>query len=392
MKTRRDRERRGRGDTETITRSPVTPSPSLPVFIPHPLALANYSELAKTAHSTEVINAMRYMTATLLLASMIVLACYVTSSRSVSANALSSGTNFQEREEINQKYELAPGSRVEISSIRGPVEVYNTNSATAELQIIRTARTRADLEYHKIEVQQTANGLVIRGIQEPNHRGQNVRVNHHVILRVPRRIDLAITSISGGVQVEDIVGQTTLNSISGSATIGNVAGPLSIHSISGSLSAQSAGAQAVINSISGSATIGNVGGPLDVRSISGNLQVGDVRGEARVNSVSGDAHIGLVSGSLTVLSVSGNVKTALSNLGTPGIRINSVSGSVEIALTDDVNADFNAESISGQVYLNVPNVIRDAEVKSPNVRARIGAGGTPIKVFSVSGNVRLTRS
>ena len=332
------------------------------------------------------------MTATLLLASMIVLACYVTSSQPVSANALSSGTNFQEREEINQKYELAPGSRVEISSIRGPVEVYNTNSATAELQIIRTARTRADLEYHKIEVQQTANGLVIRGIQEPNHRGQNVRVNHHVILRVPRRIDLAITSISGGVQVEDIVGQTTLNSISGSATIGNVAGPLTARSISGNFTAASLGAEAQLNSVSGSVTIGNVGGALTARSISGDLQVGSVGGNADVNSVSGEVRMGPVNGPLTVLSVSGNVKTALSNLGTQGIRINSVSGSVEIALTGDVNADFSAESISGQVYLNVPNAIRDVDVKSPNVRARIGAGGTPIKVFSVSGNVRLTRS
>lgn len=117
---------------------------------------------------------MRHMTAILLVASMVVLACCVTSSQSVSANALSSDSDFQEREEINQKYELPPGARVEVSSIRGPVEVYDTNSATAELQIIRTARTRADLEHHKIEVQQTAEGLVVRGIQEPNRHDQNI--------------------------------------------------------------------------------------------------------------------------------------------------------------------------------------------------------------------------
>src|SRR6185436_3278997 len=195
---------------------------------------------------------MRYMTATLLVASLMVLTCYVTSSRSVSANALSSDTNFQEREEINQKYELAPGARVEVSSIRGPVEVFDTNSATAEVQIVRTARTRADLEYHKIEVLQTANGLVVRGVQEPNHRGQNVQVNHHVILRVPRRVDLAINSISGPVRVGDIAGETRLNSISGSATIGNVGGPLTARSISGNLTAESVGAQAEVNSVSGS--------------------------------------------------------------------------------------------------------------------------------------------
>jgi DUF4097 and DUF4098 domain-containing protein YvlB len=82
----------------------------------------------------------------------------------------------------------------------------------------------------------------------------------------------------------------------------------------------------------------------------------------------------------------------LVGLSPQGIHINSVSGSIEIAFNSEVNADFTAESISGQVYLDVPNVIRESEEKSSNVRARIGAGGTPIEISSVSGNIRLRRS
>jgi len=69
-----------------------------------------------------------------------------------------------------------------------------------------------------------------------------------------------------------------------------------------------------------------------------------------------------------------------------------VSGSIEIGFKSEVNADFTAEHISGQVYLDVPNVSRESEEKSSNVRARIGAGGTPITISSVSGSIRLTRS
>jgi hypothetical protein len=86
------------------------------------------------------------------------------------------------------------------------------------------------------------------------------------------------------------------------------------------------------------------------------------------------------------------VKATLASLSTQGIHVKSVTGSVEIGFKSDVNADFSAESISGHVDLDVPNVIRDSEVKPPNVRARIGAGGTPITISSVSGNIRLTRS
>ena len=295
------------------------------------------------------------MMVTALLTSIMMLACATPRAGVTSEKAQRS--DFQERDEINQTYQLAPGARVEVSSIRGPVEIVNADTATAEVRIIRSARTRADLEYHKIEIQQTDNSLVVRGVEEPEGRQrQNIQVNHHVILKLPRRIDLSVKSVSGSIKVGDVDGQTH------------------------------------VSSISGSANIGNVGGKLQVNSISGSLEVGNVGAEARVNSISGDVRLGQVNGSLDVSSVSGGLNTTLVTLSPQGIHIRSVSGSIEIGFKGEVNADFTAKSVSGQVYLDVPNVTRESEEKSPNVRARIGAGGTPIKISSVSGNIRLTRS
>jgi Putative adhesin len=295
------------------------------------------------------------MIAMALLTSMMMLACGAPLAGFTMENAQRG--DFQERAEINQTYQLVPGARVEVSSIRGPVEIVNADTATAEVRIIRTARTRADLEYHKIEVEQAGNSLVVRGVQEPEpRRRQNIQVNHQVILKLPRRIDLSVTSVSGTLKVSDVDGQTH------------------------------------VSSISGSANIGNVGRKLQVSSVSGSLEVGNVGGEARVTSISGDLRLGQVSGSLDVSSVSGDLNATLVSLSPQGIYIKSVSGSVEIGFKSEVNADFNAEHVSGQVYLDVPNVTRDSEAKSPNVRARIGTGGTPITISSVSGNIRLTRS
>jgi len=295
------------------------------------------------------------MLAPILLLSMTMLAC------DVPPGGLTTDTaqrqDFRERDEINQTYQLSPGARVEVSSIRGRVEITNSDTATAEVQIIRTARTRADLEYHKIEVEQTTNGLVIKGVQEPEERrGRNIQVNHQVILKLPRRIDLSVASVSGPVKAGDIEGQ------------------------------------ARVTSISGSAIIGNVGGKLDVTSISGSLDAGNVGADARVSSISGNARLGQVNGSLDVTSVSGAVNVTLTSLSPQGLNIRSVSGSVEIGFKSDVNADFNAQHISGEVHLDVPNVTREGDEKSNNVRARIGAGGTPITITSVSGSVRVTRS
>jgi len=186
--------------------------------------------------------------------------------------------DFTERDEINRTYQLAPGARVEVSSIRGPVEITNGDSATAEVQIIRSARTRADLEYHKVEVEQSGNSLVVRGLQEPEQRQrENVQVNHHVILKLPRSIDLKVSSISGSLKAGDIDGQT------------------------------------VVSSISGSVNMGNVGGKLQVNSVSGNLEVGNVGADARVNSISGNLGIGQVNGSLNVSSVRDRKSTRLNS-------------------------------------------------------------------------------
>jgi DUF4097 and DUF4098 domain-containing protein YvlB len=286
---------------------------------------------------------------TALLTSVMVLAC--------GAPERAQNSDFKERDEINQTYQLPAGARVEVSSIRGPVEITTADSATAEVRIIRSARTRADLEYHKIEVEQSGNSLVVRGIQEPEQRRhQNIQVDHHVILKLPRRIDLAVSSVSGWIKVGDIDGQTN------------------------------------VSSISGSARFGDVGGKLQVTSISGSLKLGNVGADARVTSISGSVDLGQVTGSLEVTSVSGGLNATLVSLSPEGIHIKSISGSVEIGFKSDVNADFSAEHVSGQVSLDMPNVTRDSEEKSSSVRARIGAGGTPITISSVSGNIRLTRS
>jgi Putative adhesin len=290
------------------------------------------------------------MIVTALLASVMMLAC-------VAPGAGFTQGDFKERDEFKQTYQLPQGARVEISSIRGSVKITNADGATAEVQVIRTARTRADLEYHKIEVLQTGNTLVVRGVQEPEERGRrNIQVNHQILLKLPRSIDLSVTSVSGSVQSGDVDGQ------------------------------------AYVSSISGSANFGNVGGKLQVNSVSGSVEVGNVGADARVNSVSGNVGLGHVNGALDVSSVSGGVTATLMSLSPQGIKINSVSGSIEIGFKSEVNADFSAEHVSGQVYLDVPNVTREGEEKSSNVRARIGAGGTPITITSVSGSIRLTRS
>ena len=60
-----------------------------------------------------------------------------------------SGLDAQEkpgvRNEINRQYQLAPNTTVELSTIAGPVEIETTSDQSAEIKIVNSADTQADL-------------------------------------------------------------------------------------------------------------------------------------------------------------------------------------------------------------------------------------------------------
>ena len=144
----------------------------------------------------------------------------------------SDDSEFSERDEINQTYTLASGARVEVRGINGTVDIETAAGATAEVHVVRLARNRDDLNYHKIFVEQTANGLVVRG-EEKNHDYGNHQVRHRVTLRLPRQIDLGVNGVNGRVAVGAIEGPIQLNGINGAVEVGQAVGYANINGING---------------------------------------------------------------------------------------------------------------------------------------------------------------
>lgn len=284
-------------------------------------------------------------------------------------SARSESDAMRETDEIRQTFKLTPGTRVEISSIRGPVEIETANGDTAEILITRRADNPADLQSDRIAIENKAGRLIIRGETAPGGN-KNRHVNHHATLKLPRNINLAVNSISGPVQLGDVDGQTEVSSISGSVTLNTVA-----H-------------QARLKSISGDVKIGQVSGPLDISGVSGSVTLDQVAHGANIQSVSGDVKIREANDTLDISSVSGSVSAVIAKLESGGVRINSVSRQVEVRFKTELGAQVTVTSVSRDIAIDLPNVtIEDKTANS--TRARIGAGGPPISINSVSGGVRL---
>jgi DUF4097 and DUF4098 domain-containing protein YvlB len=227
-----------------------------------------------------------------------------------------SDSDLPEKDEFHQSYQLAAGAKVDVKGINGSVDIETAQGSTAQVNIYRSARTREDLEFRKVLVEQTASSLVIRG---ENDNGRNRDVRQRVVLSLPRQIDLGVSGVNGRVGV------------------------------------------------------GEVDGPVKLNGINGKVEVAQAMGFSNISGING------------------RVKMTITRLGEQGIHVSGVNGGVELFFAEDLNADLDVTGINGNVNAEVPNVTILGKVDRQNFHAKIGSGGSPIKVNGINGHVKLSR-
>lgn len=144
--------------------------------------------------------------------------------------------DLPEKDEIHQTYQLGAGARVEVKGINGGVTIETAPGNSAEVHIVRSARTKEDLNYGKIIIEQTANSLVVRG-ENKKERGGEWRegrdVRQRVMLKLPRQIDLAVNGINGKVGVGEIDGPVNLSGINGKVDVAQASDASDISGVNG---------------------------------------------------------------------------------------------------------------------------------------------------------------
>ena len=69
-----------------------------------------------------------------------------------------------------------------------------------------------------------------------------------------------------------------------------------------------------------------------------------------------------------------------------------MNGGVELSFAEELNADLDVTGINGSVNADVANVTIFGKVDRQNFHAKIGSGGSPIKVDGINGSVKLSRA
>src|SRR6266545_4661274 len=138
------------------------------------------------------------------------------------------------RDEIRKSYELAPGTRVEVSGINGWVKIETSDSNTADIYIERSGASQEVLNRRKITIDNTPSGLIIRGEKTDGSflsRMFGSSPTEHVTLKLPRQISLLTRSVNGSVNVGEIDG------INGNISVGlkQLDKGVDVHGINGNI-------------------------------------------------------------------------------------------------------------------------------------------------------------
>src|SRR5262245_41311953 len=186
--------------------------------------------------------------------------------------------------QINKTVKLAPGSNVKVNIVSGDINIETWDSDQAEINITVKASDTAAMERQPIIIEDTPNSLTIRveDDKEGRRRGRERGwVSHDVSLKLPRNINLKVSSVNGNIVVGAITGDVTGSSVNGGIEIAQ------------------AGTSSQLNSVNGSITISLL-----------RLEENGLR----VNTVNGDVKIGLpqeTNAEINFHSVNGAVKSDL---------------------------------------------------------------------------------
>ena len=192
--------------------------------------------------------------------------------------------------------------------------------------IVRSAKKREDLQYHKINIQHDEEGLSIRVEDDRKSLFSAIASipegRQRVVLKLPRKIDLQMSGANGKISVSEIQGRVRMDGINGEIKASRIAGETEIHGINGGID-------------------------------------------------------------LSFAPLNGN-----------GIEFGGVNGNIDLRFEGEVNADVNTWGVNGQVNADLPNV-QNKDHEEPGrgrFKARIGTGGTQIRINGINGNVNLMKA
>jgi len=125
------------------------------------------------------------------------------------------------------------------------------------------------------------------------------------------------------------------------------------------------------------------------RSANGEVRVSDLAGRVVVSSANGHVIGRNLSGGVDARSVNGNVTLDLARFGNDPVQVRATNGSVELAVPASADANITANYTNGKIDTGNLQLELMGEQTRRRLLGRLNAGGAPIEITTINGNITL---
>jgi hypothetical protein len=269
----------------------------------------------------------------------------------------------RKEDELVQSFEVKPGGRLTAKLDVGSIHVQGGDSERVEIRIKRVVEADEPAEVQrlfdacKFDLSQRGKDVTVR-IKAPSRkpalhwlRRSHERLELTLTVTCPRRYDVDLDTLTGGIWVDGLAGEVRASASSGGVVLGDIDGAVFADSNAGSI------------------RTGRIKGRVVARTLSGGIRVREV-----TDGIDAESH-------------SGGVMACLSAQPQGDCRLTSVAGDLVVHLAEEVHVDVDARVGAGRVLTEFP---LDSD-HSYKVRDKIHGGGPKLRLRVSAGNIHLKR-
>ena len=301
---------------------------------------------------------------------------------------------FAQRFPFERSLDVAGPSHVDVSTVRGKIEILAGEPGRIEIKGAATVRVGWNVPANAVELaRQVAasppiehQGTTVR-LRPPQDGATQRAVTVNFQLRVPPDTQVTTSSDSGETSVQGIGATVRVQTQSGAIDVRSLAGDATISTGSGAVTVSGVAGAPVVSTGSSSFGATGLGSSLRVRTQSGEIDAALTgSGDVDVETGSSAIHLRGVSGALTAKTQSGRVNVQ----GAPRRAWIATSGSssVNLDVEDGVPFSIDAGSRSGSVVVQGGRVEGGSATKR-RVTGNVNGGGPLVRINSASGSIRV---
>jgi DUF4097 and DUF4098 domain-containing protein YvlB len=284
------------------------------------------------------------------------------------------GAAASQQQQIERQFTVASGKRLKIDlKTGGSLDITGWDSEQVAVNATLGGRDGRDAE---VTFDETPEGLEIhsRFTERRKSRSSNLRFE----IKVPRRFDISLNTMGGGVRIAGVEGRFNGQTMGGELDLSDLAGTVDLKTMGGAVTLKNSRVDGRVTTMGGEVLIEDVTGDVRGHTMGGKVTHRNVKTSAG-EGATGEVRISTMGGEI-------NVEEAPA-----GANVSTMGGDIRIRTA---GASVYAKTMGGRIWIGEVNGGARATTMGGDIEVRMvgnpGEGNRDVELTSMGGDITLT--